>query len=88
MGPRPVAQHPVQAPLVEAVVNLILHPLQALHLAHSQLALVSLRQALPISPHLKLVLSLVVALVHHLLMKHLVVVIQPVKIHCLATLTR
>jgi hypothetical protein len=85
MGPRPVVQRPAQAPLAEAVGNLTFHPLLALPLALSKLALPSLRQASPMSPHLKLGLSLVVALVHLLLLKCQPVVIQLVN-HSLFTL--
>lgn len=85
MGLRPVVQHLVQAQLVEAVVNLILHPLLTPPLAHNQPALASVRLA---SPHLKLSLSPVVALVrHHLLLRRQFAVIQPVK-YRLSTLTR
>jgi hypothetical protein len=87
MGLRPVVQHLVQAQLVEAVVNLILHPLLTPPLAHNQPALASVRLASAMSRHLKLSLNLVVALVHHLLLRRQFAVIQPVK-YRLSTLTR
>lgn len=82
MGPRPVVQHLVQAPLAEAVVNPTLHPLLTLPPAPNQQALMPARLASVASQHLNRALNLVVALVHHrLLSKHQYVEIQLVTLN-------